>query len=95
MHNAVTLNCMNGTTLHIHYANYGRLAGPEICDHPSISDLNCMAASSMSIVTAACEGLTTCTVSAENSVFGDPCVGTYKYLEIHYSCETGGVPYDL
>ena len=27
-----------------------------------------------------------CVVPANNSVFGDPCHGTYKYLEIIYQC---------
>ncbi|MGI4401095.1 hypothetical protein ACR2V8_26930, partial [Klebsiella pneumoniae] len=27
-----------------------------------------------------------CTVRASNSVFGDPCVGTFKYLDVSYYC---------
>ena len=26
-------------------------------------------------------------MSASNGVFGDPCVGTYKYLEVSYDCK--------
>uniref|UniRef100_A0A3B5Q4X1 SUEL-type lectin domain-containing protein n=1 Tax=Xiphophorus maculatus TaxID=8083 RepID=A0A3B5Q4X1_XIPMA len=33
-----------------------------------------------------CEGRSTCNVLASNSVFGDPCVGTYKYLDVIYLC---------
>lgn len=34
-----------------------------------------------------CNGKNSCTVSASNSVFGDPCGGTYKYLEVSYVCD--------
>uniref|UniRef100_A0A8C7WUJ0 SUEL-type lectin domain-containing protein n=1 Tax=Oryzias sinensis TaxID=183150 RepID=A0A8C7WUJ0_9TELE len=27
-----------------------------------------------------------CSIEASNSVFGDPCYGTYKYLEVAYVC---------
>ena len=33
-----------------------------------------------------CEGKTTCSLSASNSLVGDPCRGTRKYLEVHYTC---------
>uniref|UniRef100_A0A3B5PTB0 SUEL-type lectin domain-containing protein n=1 Tax=Xiphophorus maculatus TaxID=8083 RepID=A0A3B5PTB0_XIPMA len=35
---------------------------------------------------AVCEGKSTCNVLASSSVFGDPCVGTYKYLDVIYLC---------
>ena len=44
----------------------------------------------MTIVSAACQGETSCTVQALNSVFGDPCGGTYKYLTVNYACMGGG-----
>uniref|UniRef100_A0A8C4IG15 SUEL-type lectin domain-containing protein n=1 Tax=Dicentrarchus labrax TaxID=13489 RepID=A0A8C4IG15_DICLA len=34
-----------------------------------------------------CNGKNSCLVSASNSVFGDPCYGTYKYLEVTYRCQ--------
>ncbi|XP_043959361.1 L-rhamnose-binding lectin CSL3-like [Gambusia affinis] len=33
-----------------------------------------------------CDGESMCTVFASSSVFGDPCVGTYKYLDVVYLC---------
>uniref|UniRef100_A0A672HAP9 SUEL-type lectin domain-containing protein n=1 Tax=Salarias fasciatus TaxID=181472 RepID=A0A672HAP9_SALFA len=38
-------------------------------------------------VAESCDGKTTCIIRASNSVFGDPCGGTYKYLEVDYTCE--------
>uniref|UniRef100_A0A3B5R5S8 SUEL-type lectin domain-containing protein n=1 Tax=Xiphophorus maculatus TaxID=8083 RepID=A0A3B5R5S8_XIPMA len=42
---------------------------------------NCYRAS---IFPKGCEGKSTCNVLASSSVFGDPCVGTYKYLDVIY-----------
>nr|XP_054770118.1 L-rhamnose-binding lectin CSL1-like [Lytechinus pictus] len=40
-----------------------------------------------------CNGQSQCTVEAENDLFGDPCSGTQKYLNITYTCE-GGIRYN-
>lgn len=42
----------------------------------------CHASNSASIITSACIGQSTCTIGANNSVFGDPCGGTYKSLQV-------------
>lgn len=34
-----------------------------------------------------CSGKNNCSLSATSSVFGDPCIGTYKYLEVDYTCQ--------
>ena len=34
-----------------------------------------------------CNGEERCMVEAENSVFGDPCYGVEKYLEVWYTCK--------
>jgi hypothetical protein len=35
-----------------------------------------------------CDGhQSSCDVSANNGIFGDPCPGTYKYLKIGYECQ--------
>ncbi|CDQ94852.1 unnamed protein product [Oncorhynchus mykiss] len=34
-----------------------------------------------------CDGKRQCIVKVSNSVFGDPCVGTYKYLDVAYTCD--------
>src|SRR4029434_5269320 len=38
------------------------------------------------IVFNRCNGLSSCTVPVTNSVFSDPCRGTYKYLDVSYIC---------
>ena len=54
------------------------------------NDVNCTAPSTYRDVDCACEGEHNCTVPATNAFFGDPCPGTYKYLEIGYSCKHKG-----
>eukprot|EP00057_Strongylocentrotus_purpuratus_P032612 XP_788214.1 PREDICTED: L-rhamnose-binding lectin CSL3 [Strongylocentrotus purpuratus] len=84
---ALSLSCPSGTAIRINHANYGRTAGHGICPHRSIRTTSCFASSSFSIVNNNCDGRTSCSVSATNGVFGDPCPGTYKYLQVDYSCE--------
>uniref|UniRef100_A0A3P9N2E0 SUEL-type lectin domain-containing protein n=1 Tax=Poecilia reticulata TaxID=8081 RepID=A0A3P9N2E0_POERE len=33
-----------------------------------------------------CHGKSECSILVSSSVFGDPCIGTYKYLEVNYRC---------
>ena len=46
----------------------------------------CLASSSLTEVKKKCDSKSFCQVYASNSVFGDPCVGTIKYLQVSYSC---------
>lgn len=79
------LECVTGKVLSIKSANYGRTNGAT-CHHSAMHNRNCYAGSSMNIVSNTCNGKRTCSVYAVNSLFGDPCVGTYKYLDVHYEC---------
>ncbi len=36
-----------------------------------------------------CAGKPGCSLNASNSVFGDPCWGMVKYLEVIYECASG------
>ena len=33
-----------------------------------------------------CDRLNSCSVPVSSDLFGDPCPGTHKYVELHYSC---------
>ncbi|CAH1240008.1 SVEP1 [Branchiostoma lanceolatum] len=82
------LSCQAGETLLIDDANYGRTSTTHACPCSKCAT-DCRAANSLSIVRDACQGSQQCAVSAKNGVFGDPCVGTQKYLEVTYRCVTG------
>ncbi|XP_042560305.1 L-rhamnose-binding lectin CSL3-like [Clupea harengus] len=87
MVNLMLISCSN--VIHIHKANYGR-TDKTTCSsgRPAnqLSNTNCYAATTLPIIRNRCEGRTTCLLKASNSIFSDPCFGTYKYLDISYSC---------
>ncbi|CAB1315617.1 unnamed protein product, partial [Coregonus sp. 'balchen'] len=82
------LQC-DGGKIHIERANYGRRQR-NVCSigRPAnqLTNTNCLSKSTTSKMAARCDGKSQCVVPASNSVFGDPCVGTYKYLDTKYSC---------
>ena len=75
--------------MNITYANYGRTSR-DVCPHAAMSNTNCYAANSMAIVRDMCPLGGACTFTPANGVFGDPCPGTYKYLEVRYRCGSVG-----
>ncbi|XP_002740902.1 L-rhamnose-binding lectin CSL1-like [Saccoglossus kowalevskii] len=87
-----TIGCYeDGKVLNILFANYGRLSG-EVCLHPYgldrlHNDTNCRGADTTAIVKSLCQGERSCHIAANNVVFGDPCYGIYKYVEVDYTCE--------
>ena len=84
---STTIGCSGGSKLYVLKANYGRMADGSECPHPhSIKSTQCSASKSLDIVRSLCQGRTSCNIEASNIVFGDPCVGTHKYLEVDYMC---------
>ncbi|XP_076859318.1 rhamnose-binding lectin-like [Brachyhypopomus gauderio] len=86
--NNAVLTCGTGV-LNIFNANYGR-TDPTTCSagRPSnqTTKTNCYGTKTLSEVTKRCGGKSSCVVPVTNSVFSDPCFGTYKYLNIKYFC---------
>ncbi|XP_066287702.1 uncharacterized protein [Branchiostoma lanceolatum] len=64
---------------------YGRIRqdAPPCASSPNT---DCRGSTSLARVTEECGGKSSCTVQASNSVFGDPCGGTEKYLDVLYEC---------
>uniref|UniRef100_A0A8C1V413 SUEL-type lectin domain-containing protein n=1 Tax=Cyprinus carpio TaxID=7962 RepID=A0A8C1V413_CYPCA len=79
----------HGTVIHIQSANYGR-TDSSTCSNgrppAQLSKTDCYTLNSQTVVASRCEGKSSCSILASNSVFSDPCVGTFKYLNISYSC---------
>ncbi|XP_061128409.1 L-rhamnose-binding lectin CSL1-like [Syngnathus typhle] len=82
------LHCGFGHVIYVYGADYGRRdwttcsyrrAAHELenvdCTHPT------------DLVAKMCNGKYACAITASNTVFGDPCVTIYKYLEISYTCQ--------
>ncbi|KAI7794326.1 rhamnose binding lectin, partial [Triplophysa rosa] len=83
-----SFTCAQGT-IKVLSANYGR-TDRTTCStgRPAkqLSNVQCTQSTSLSVLTTQCDGKPDCSVSVNNIVFGDPCVGTYKYLNVSYTC---------
>ena len=80
------ISCPKGKIIDVLNATYGRL-NRQTCPHPEITNANCRSSNSLSQVQDECKRKSRCTLHAGNSEFGgDPCSGTYKYLEVKYRC---------
>ncbi|XP_072018480.1 scavenger receptor cysteine-rich domain-containing protein DMBT1-like [Amphiura filiformis] len=83
------LECDAGRSISAIYVLYGRQSSEVCTDRPFDID-TCAAADSLAVVQQRCDGKQTCGIPASDNIFGDPCNGTYKYLEIQYTCRLGG-----
>lgn len=84
----LNITCGEGLHLNIIRANYGRFS-IAICNMHGNTDwsVNCMSPRTLRVIRARCQGAAACHVPVDSTIFGDPCPGTYKYVEVHYSCE--------
>ncbi|XP_070765838.1 L-rhamnose-binding lectin CSL1-like [Enoplosus armatus] len=82
------LHCDKGQVIFVYGADYGR-HDKTTCSYkrPATEIENNDCSHPTSKVSESCNGKNSCTIQASNSVFGDPCFGTYKYLELAYICE--------
>jgi Galactose binding lectin domain/Stigma-specific protein, Stig1 len=81
---SITLTCPAGEVITgFTYASYGTPAGN--CPGP-FTDGACNGANSLSVVQTLCTGLNSCTFTANNATFNDPCVGTSKNMAVIASC---------
>lgn len=68
-------------------ANYGRFSITICNDHGNVDwSVNCMSPKSLRVLHSKCANKQNCSVLASTNMFGDPCIGTHKYLEAHYLC---------
>ncbi|XP_055690402.1 latrophilin Cirl isoform X2 [Lutzomyia longipalpis] len=83
----LTIECDPGNVINLIRANYGRFSITICNDHGNVEwSVNCMSPKSLRVLHAKCALKHKCSVLASTSLFGDPCVGTHKYLEAHYQC---------
>ncbi|XP_035682150.1 uncharacterized protein LOC118419725 isoform X2 [Branchiostoma floridae] len=89
-HQTVSLQCPDGQQIRVVSASYGR-TDETVCGGP-VHTTRCSSRTSLTVMKKVCDNRQSCVVSAENSVFGDPCVGTFKYLEVAYACNPAPEP---
>ncbi|KAM6924908.1 L-rhamnose-binding lectin SML-like, partial [Xenentodon cancila] len=82
------LTCEEGQIIVVYGADYGR-RDQSICSYkrPASQIQNVVCSSPTKTVAERCNGKNSCTIRVRNTEFGDPCQGTYKYLEVSYVCE--------
>ncbi|XP_076093540.1 L-rhamnose-binding lectin ELEL-1-like [Mytilus galloprovincialis] len=80
------IKCSYPSKIKVSSAVYGRTTDRRICPHHSIRTTDCRSSTSDNKVKAMCNGKRICRVKADHRQFGDPCSGTYKYLEVKYEC---------
>ncbi|XP_053280186.1 L-rhamnose-binding lectin SML [Pleuronectes platessa] len=87
-HSEAELNCEDGQVIFLYGADYGR-RDRTTCSYrrPESNLRDVLCSSPTRTVAESCNGRSSCRIRAENSVFGDPCVGTVKYLEVSYTCQ--------
>ncbi|XP_078326862.1 coadhesin-like [Crassostrea virginica] len=73
-----TISCGSNQFLDMTYAFYG-------------IQYWCDASNEVGVLDSRCYGQQSCQICATNSWFGDPCVGTHKYLWYNYDCKTKAV----
>merc|ERR1712013_306633 len=82
---ASTISCPVGRVIKIQRASYGRTSA-YLCPHEEIRTTKCSSGYSYDKVSSSCNGGKSCKLVASNEIFGDPCGGTYKYLDVRYTC---------
>jgi hypothetical protein len=88
------LACPAGETISgVDFASYGTPTGG--CG--SFAASSCNAANANQVVSSACVGKASCMLPVSNASFGDPCSGTYKWLNAQVRCSAGQstVPSDV
>uniref|UniRef100_A0A8C3G6J8 SUEL-type lectin domain-containing protein n=1 Tax=Cyclopterus lumpus TaxID=8103 RepID=A0A8C3G6J8_CYCLU len=87
-HSLAHLHCDEGQVISVYGATYGRY-DQTTCTYrrPASEIQNIDCSQPASIVSDSCNGKNSCIIKVDSSMFEDPCVGTYKYLEVAYICE--------
>ncbi|XP_054721756.1 latrophilin Cirl-like [Uloborus diversus] len=81
------ITCDEGYLIHLIRANYGRFSISICNEHGNLDwSVDCTAHLSYIVIRERCNLMSNCIVSASSDIFGDPCAGTYKYLEVQYQC---------
>jgi len=80
-----TIECSRDHVIDIESAFYGRLS-KDHCGYHEHYNLNCRATTSGQRIRNACNGVNKCTLFPDDSVYGNPCGVTWKYIQVQYSC---------
>jgi uncharacterized protein YxeA len=82
-------NCPASQTIQVTSAVYGRSDSSICCNDANVcKNTNCKT-DVTTIVSGICNLLNICSIPGASGLFGDPCVGTSKYVKVDYNCVSG------
>ncbi|KFM72959.1 Latrophilin-3, partial [Stegodyphus mimosarum] len=85
------VECEDGLVIRLIRANYGRFSISMCNDNGHVDwSVNCMSYRSFLIMQDRCSQKQSCGIGVSSTIFGDPCPGTLKYLEVQYQCVAPG-----
>lgn len=82
------IGCGREEVINVIIAMYGRTDYHTCSKQTNPATTSCRAKHATEIVRGQYQGENECIVTASNSVFGDPCFGTFKYLTVTYKCQS-------
>lgn len=84
---SLTLSCDDPYHINLIRANFGRFSISTCNTQGNLEwSVNCASPGSFANIKQNCNHKNRCLLPASSAFFGDPCPGTYKYLEVHYEC---------
>lgn len=87
-HQQLDIGCWKKEVIKVISAMFGRTDNHTCSREINPANTSCRAKRATEIVRGQCHGKNGCLVTASSSVFGDPCVGTFKYLTVTYKCQS-------
>ncbi|CAL4079198.1 unnamed protein product, partial [Meganyctiphanes norvegica] len=83
----LNIECEASHVINVIRANYGRFS-ITICNTHGNTEwsVNCQSMRTLHVLADRCNGKSSCSSGVSSEIFEDPCPGTYKYIEVHYSC---------
>ncbi|CAG0915516.1 unnamed protein product [Notodromas monacha] len=83
----LNIGCEEGHVINLLRSNFGRFS-IQRCNEEGVPtwSTDCMSHRSLRVLHSRCSSKQKCEVFADETLFGDPCPGTRKYLEAHYQC---------
>jgi hypothetical protein len=85
-HEHLYIRCHDNGFIRVYRAMYGRKDNTTCQAAAGLIDNTDCNGDVTGQVQRACNLQQECYLEANNAVFGDPCVGTYKYLIVDYEC---------
>jgi len=85
---SLDIECEEATVINLVRANFGRFS-ISICNEGGNTtwSTNCIQPTTLRELKKRCGSRPRCQIPVNSALFGDPCPDTYKYVEVHYTCE--------